>query len=115
MEELTSLHYNFIYFYEYGLITTDSDPYWFSRHENKDISKFEIYQLEEKQNRCTFKTFDKVLVRNYSNCEWQPALYGKYNEQNSNLPHCTLSGLSFEQCILFEGNEDLAYTSNSPK
>lgn len=48
----------------------------------------------------------KVLVRAMINDTWKPAIFGCITEKSS-CPFVTLGGVSWAQCIPFEGNEHL--------
>lgn len=56
----------------------------------------------------TFAPFQKVLVRDNANSEWQPSFYRKY-DPDSNFPYFTICS-QFKQCIPYEGNEHLLGT-----
>ena len=56
------------------------------------------------------KPFDKVLVRNGAMCVWIPALFGK------KMGDCYLTSAGWQQeCLRYEGNEDLLGTKQSSK
>lgn len=70
--------------------------------------------IEVLDNEPQFKPFDKVLVRD---CErghpwWTPAIFQETDD--SSAPYMA-SGLWWEQCIPFEGNEHLVGTTDKPK
>ena len=64
----------------------------------------------------TFKTFDKVLVKDKYE-KWGPALYiSTCTDERSDYPHCVLELDTIKRewkqfCIPFEGNEELMYTT----
>ena len=64
-----------------------------------------------------FKPFDKVLVRNGEKYKWQPALFVRERgvdclwNYKVLLIHCGKVA-DFSDCIPFEGNEHLAFTSD---
>lgn len=60
-----------------------------------------------------FKPFDKVLVRNNAGGMWIPSLFTKYID-GSNFKYLCFNGLTYAQCIPYEDNEYLAYTTDSP-
>lgn len=57
------------------------------------------------------KPFDKCLVRANSFCVWMPALYGMKKPDGKYL---TSAGWQ-EECVPYEGNEELLGTTNIPK
>ena len=69
-----------------------------------DAEKKQIVYLKPK---IEFKPFDKVLVRNYDCNAWQISLFGYKNSLN--CYHCC-NGVSWIQCIPYEGNEHLLGT-----
>jgi hypothetical protein len=56
--------------------------------------------------------FTWVLCRDNDADDWQPGIYGYYKEDNSYPHNCV--GSCYSQCILFEGNEKLIGTSDTP-
>lgn len=66
----------------------------------------------------SFKTFDKVLVRNQDEHKWRPAIFvqtriGDYSPYRYNallLPTGQVG--DFVQCIKYEGNEKMAFTTD---
>lgn len=73
-------------------------------------------EKEAKEHRA-FKPFDKVLVRSGDNCKWLPALFIRDRGVGFEIRHTALpihSGepASFAQCISYDGNEYLAFTSD---
>ena len=67
---------------------------------------------EQKTKTKEFKPFDKVLVRNEDNEGWQSRLYDMYL---IGLGHATQDNLCYEQCIPYEGNQELVGTTKTPK
>lgn len=72
-------------------------------------------QYEIETERLSFKTFDKVLVRNQDEHKWRPAIFVqtrigespyKYNALLLSTGHVG----DFTQCIPYEGNEKMAFT-----
>ena len=64
-----------------------------------------------------FKPFDKVLVRSGDNCKWLPALFIRdrgvgFESRHTALPIHSGEPASFAQCISYDGNEYLAFTSD---
>lgn len=68
-----------------------------------------------KQSR--FKPFDKVLVRNGGLCKWYPAFYNRDRGENFTYRYNVMllqagKANDFIDCIPYEGNEHLAFTSD---
>lgn len=88
---------------------TENEVELFSKH-------YSIWQEKEKKamSKCSFKPFDKVLVR-CGKLKWLPAFFIRdigedYAARVNALPiHCGQAGF-FTSCIPFEGNENLAFT-----
>jgi hypothetical protein len=59
-----------------------------------------------------FKPFDKVLVRDENLATWVPKMCG-YGKMRNGL-YRDLEGLSWVQCIPYEGNEHLCGTKDAP-
>lgn len=73
-------------------------------------------EKKSKEKPC-FKPFDKVLVRSGRGFNWYPALFVRDRGENSARRYTALpirSGIpaDFKDCIPFEGNEHLAFTSD---
>lgn len=71
---------------------------------------------EAKEHRA-FKPFDKVLVRSGDNYKWLPALFIRdrgvgFESRHTALPIHSGEPASFAQCISYDGNEYLAFTSD---
>lgn len=78
----------------------------------------EAYTLWKKnKERLSFRTFDKVLVRNLDELKWRPAIFvqtriGDHSPYMYNallLPTGQVG--DFVQCIKYEGNEKMAFTT----
>lgn len=75
----------------------------------------EIKRLEQKDKAVNFKPFEKVLVR-YNDkehsdiyvCRWIPAIY-QHHIVEGKYPHLA-SGMRWEECVPYAGNEKLAWT-----
>lgn len=73
-------------------------------------------EKEAKEHRA-FKPFDKVLVRSGDNCKCLPALFIRdrgvgFESRHTALPIHSGEPASFAQCISYDGNEYLAFTSD---
>lgn len=71
----------------------------------KDQDQWEL--VPDKFNINTLVPFEsKVLVRNYTDALWSPAIFGCYVKDNP-APYFVLGGTCWTQCIPYEGNEHL--------
>lgn len=66
-----------------------------------------IRKLEE---YIKFKPFDKVLVRDADDDAWIPNFFCMYTDEGD---YYAMNDVSFKQCILYEGNEDLAFRASA--
>ena len=92
---------------------TENEAELFSKH-------YSIWKEKEKEkkakSKCSFKPFDKVLVRSGNNCIWLPAFIVRDRDEdfawrfNVLLIHSGHAG-DFPSCIPFEGHENIAFTS----
>lgn len=64
--------------------------------------------------KCSFKPFDKVLVRCNEDSVWRCELFSHYNTFNKRCPYVCLSSV-YKCCIPYEGNQHLLGTTNNPK
>ena len=92
---------------------TENEAELFSKH-------YSIWKEKEKEkkskSKCSFKPFDKVLVRSGNNCIWLPAFFVRDRGEDFALRFNVLpinSGHAgdFASCIPFEGHENIAFTS----
>lgn len=78
----------------------------------------ETLEIEkEARKQPAFKPFDKVLVRSGDNYKWLPALFIRdrgvgFESRHTALPIHSGEPASFAQCISYDGNEYLAFTSD---
>ena len=77
-------------------------------------AEIRVLQREREESRADrFKMFDKVLVRNYDDECWFPALFIKMAGKNKELYHCLLldtgGSTTFNFCEPYEGNESAVY------
>lgn len=70
-------------------------------------------QVEPVEPKCSFKPFDKVLVRDNGYCVWRVAHFSHYDSKRE-YPYVT-TACGYKQCVSYEGNEYLLGTNNSPK
>lgn len=77
----------------------------------------EAYTLWKKsKERLSFKPFDKVLVRNLDEHKWRPAIFVQTRISESPYRYNALLLSTghvgdFIQCIKYEGNEEMAFTT----
>lgn len=74
-------------------------------------------QYEIETERLSFKTFDKVLVRNQDEHKWRPAIFvqtriGESPYRYNALLLSTGQVGDFVQCIKYDGNEKMAFTAD---
>lgn len=90
------------------------------REATEDESRLfqEAYTLWKKsKEHPSFKTFDKVLVRNQDEHKWRPAIFVQTRIGDSPYRYNALllsTGQvgDFVQCIKYEGNEKMAFTAD---
>lgn len=63
---------------------------------------------------CSFKPFQKVLVRDAKDEVWKADYFSHYEEDDKIAPYVCV-GSYFKQCIPYEGSEHLLGTDKSPK
>lgn len=63
---------------------------------------------------CSFKPFQKVLVRADKYDTWKADYFSNYDESNEYTPYICVSDL-YKFCIPYEGNEHLLGATNNPK
>ncbi len=73
--------------------------------------------MEQNKERLSFRTFDKVLVRNLDELKWRPAIFvqtriGESPYKYNALLLSTGQVGDFVQCIEYEGNEKMAFTTD---
>ena len=92
---------------------TENEAELFSKH-------YSIWKEKEKEkkakSKCSFKPFDKVLVRSGNNCSWLPAFFVRDRGEDfawrfNVLPIHSGHAGDFSSCIPFEGHENIAFTS----
>ena len=68
--------------------------------------------ISDKFNLASLKPYDKVLVRDDNNSAWINAFFGFYDTVTTERYPFVASGVKWEQCIPYEGNEHLLGTTN---
>lgn len=84
----------------------DSECLLYPSKDQRDWSKFKPYN-KSANKKLQLKPFDKVLVRDSDNYEWSCDFFCK---EENNIYYCMTS--YWNQCIPYEGNEDLLGTVN---
>jgi hypothetical protein len=80
----------------------------FPSKDNRDWNEFNLPAN-------TFKSFDKVLVRDGIDKKWIPSIFCCYEDEvDKDFPYVCLNG-RYGHCIPYEGNEHLLNTTNTPK
>ena len=96
----------------FTLETKDAAQIYINAIEEKLGGKLNRETLEiEKQSKCPFKPFDKVLVRDTDDQEWKINFFSHYDEKYS----YSCLWYYFKQCIPYEGNKHLLGTTDNPK
>ena len=90
---------------------TENEAELFNKH-------YSIWKEKENKamSKCSFKPFDKVLVRSGNNCSWLPAFFVRDRGEDfawrfNVLPIHSGHAGDFASCIPFEGHENIAFTS----
>lgn len=74
----------------------------------------QVEPVKVAEPKCSFKPFDKVLVRCNEDSVWRCELFSHYNTFNKQCPYVCLSSV-YKYCIPYEGNQHLLGTTNNPK
>lgn len=74
----------------------------------------QVESVKVVEPKCSFKPFDKVLVRCNEDRVWRCELFSHYNTFNKQFPYVCLSSV-YKYCIPYEGNQHLLGTTNNPK
>ena len=89
---------------------TENEAELFSKH-------YSIWQEKEKKakSKCSFKPFDKVLVKSGNMFKWTPAFFVRYRGEDFSarfnaLPINIGTAADFSHCIPYEGHENIAFT-----
>lgn len=91
---------------------TDAEPTLFPSKDQRDWSKFGVSEQDTNTRpKPQFKPFEKVLVRDGDQYEWQCNFFSGIDKENFYL--CVSA--RWEQCIPYEGNEHLLGTTNKPQ
>lgn len=63
------------------------------------------------KSQCAFNMFEKVLVRRADEA-WKPEFFAKYDSANKKF--VTVTGLIYDKCVPYEGNESIGDTCKEP-
>ena len=74
---------------------------------------FHVEPVKVIEPKCSFKPFDKVLVR-YGNGIWGATFFSRYDNKSA-WAYVGVDCINWEQCIPYEGNEHLLGTDKSPE
>lgn len=74
----------------------------------------QVEPVKVAEPKCSFKPFDKVLVRCNEDSVWRCELFSHYNTFNKQCPYVCLSSV-YKYCIPYEGNQHLLGTTNNPQ
>ena len=112
----------FLYVDEDGMISAGNKMNNFVSKEYREVKADEILAMEKTEAYKSidgFRPFMKVLVRNHSDEPWDVALFRKdclVGINGSNTPaYSVVGGEAYLQCILYRGNEHLAFTVTHDK
>lgn len=86
----------------------------FKNGDDYNYPYFVLEKVGDFKPEYEFKPFAMVLVRDTNDEEWVPAFYAKYRPDQLYL-YDTIEGVGYKQCIPYEGNEHLIFTTNSPE
>lgn len=102
----------FLYFNRSGRLLFGSNMENFLKHSYEEVTADYILSLEP-EPECPFKPFDKVLVRNDDSDAWMPKFFS-YQDDSMYYSFHSINNGEYRQCIPYEGNEHLAFTTDSP-
>ena len=72
-----------------------------------------VEPVKVSEPKCSFKPFDKVLVR-YGNGIWGATFFSRYDNKSA-WAYVGVDCINWEQCIPYEGNEHLLGTDKAPE
>lgn len=87
---------------------SDTECMLFPSKEQRDWREFGV---SDQENKHQFKPFDKVLVRDLDEHEWECSLFSHIDEEG----YYVCVGSWWMQCIPYEGNEHLLGTTKKPE
>lgn len=98
-----------------GIFKSDSMEI-FSESRNREITADYILDLQwdEEKPVCSFKPFDKVLVRDYNNEYWHANLFSHFDDESEYPYVMIVTEEGWRYCLPYEGNEHLLGTTCNP-
>lgn len=92
---------------------------FYNKAKTDDVYRtaIELAMNKKEEEEYKFKPFEKVLVRDADDETWAAGIYSYYvqNKGCRKLHGVCGNDYGYEQCIPYEGNEDLWMTTNKPK
>lgn len=112
-QEIQHTNEPFLYLYKNGKFLYGNDIISFCNNTKKILKVQEILDIKIDDTTIhDFKPFDRVLVRDDNELEWEIQLFRSY-KPDKNYPYACLN-FSYKQCIPYDGNEHLLGT-NKPE
>ena len=93
-----------------ALFIAAAEKYYGGKYNPETLHVEPVKVIEPK---CSFKPFDKVLVR-YGNGIWGATFFSRYDNKSA-WAYVGVDCINWEQCIPYEGNEHLLGTDKSPE
>lgn len=93
-----------------AMFIANAEKYYGGKY-NPETLRVEPVKVAEP--KCSFKPFDKVLVR-YGNGIWGATFFSRYDNKSA-WAYVGVDCINWEQCIPYEGNEHLLGTDKSPE
>ena len=87
-----------------------SEKYYGGKYNPETL---QVEPVKVAEPKCSFKPFDKVLVR-YGNGIWGATFFSRYDNKSA-WAYVGVDCINWEQCIPYEGNEHLLGTDKSPE
>ena len=95
---------------ERAVFIANAEKYYNGKYNPETLRVEPVKVIEPK---CSFKPFDKVLVR-YGNGIWGATFFSRYDNKSA-WAYVGVDCINWEQCIPYEGNEHLLGTDKSPE
>lgn len=93
------------------LFIAAAEGYYDGKYNHKTLQVEPVKVVEPK---CSFKPFDKVLVRDDEEDVWKADYFSHYEEDDKIAPYVCV-GSYYKLCIPYEGSEHLLGTDKSPE
>lgn len=88
-----------------------AEKHYDGKHNSETL---QVEPVKVAEPKCSFKPFDKVLVRYNEDSVWRCEFFSNYNTFNKRYPYVCLSGV-YKYCIHYDGNQHLLGTDKSPE